>query len=89
MPGISRLRLAAWGATGSNKMTPSIAKDASPALRGTSGMPEVPRGRHLLRARDLADERDADVLSVHDMAREGGLSRSGARCRAASPARSS
>ena len=41
MPGISRLRLAAWGATGSNKMTASIATNANPALREASRMREL------------------------------------------------
>ena len=35
----------------------------------------APPARHLLRAKDLADERYADRLSVADMARSAGLSR--------------
>ena len=35
----------------------------------------VPPARHLLRAKDLADARYADPLSVDDMARAAGLSR--------------
>jgi AraC-like DNA-binding protein len=35
----------------------------------------APPARHLLRAKDLADERYADRLSVEDMARSAGLSR--------------
>src|SRR6476659_5088276 len=35
----------------------------------------APPARHLLRAKDLADERYADRLTVEDMARSAGLSR--------------
>jgi len=38
-------------------------------------MAYAPPARHLLRAKDLADERYADRLSVEDMARSAGLSR--------------
>jgi AraC-like DNA-binding protein len=34
----------------------------------------VPPARHLLRARDLADRRFAEPITVHDMARAAGLS---------------
>lgn len=37
--------------------------------------PELPASRHLLRARDLADLRYAEPLTVADMAREARLSR--------------
>ncbi|MFZ0014082.1 MAG: AraC family transcriptional regulator [Acidimicrobiia bacterium] len=37
-------------------------------------MAPTPPERHLLRARDLADSRYADTLSVRDLAREAGLS---------------
>src|SRR5262245_36820816 len=40
----------------------------------TQSVPEVPPARHLLRARDFADARYADAVSVPDMAREAGLS---------------
>ena len=38
-------------------------------------MAYVAPARHLLRARDLADERYADALTVEDMARRAGLSK--------------
>jgi AraC-like DNA-binding protein len=37
-------------------------------------MPEVPPARHLLRAKDLADARHSDPLTVRDLAAEAGLS---------------
>ncbi|MGH8949662.1 MAG: helix-turn-helix domain-containing protein, partial [Acidimicrobiia bacterium] len=37
-------------------------------------MSELPPARHLLRAKDLADARYAEGMSVADMAREAGLS---------------
>ena len=37
-------------------------------------MAEIPPARHLLRARDLADARYAEPLTVADLAREAGLS---------------
>jgi AraC-like DNA-binding protein len=37
-------------------------------------MPSVPPARHLLRAKDLADSRFSDPLTVADMARAAGLS---------------
>ena len=42
---------------------------------GSPQQPDVPAARHLLRARDLADARYAEPLSVGDLAREAGLSR--------------
>jgi transcriptional regulator GlxA family with amidase domain len=38
-------------------------------------MAHVPRARHLLRARDLADRRYSEPLAVADLARAAGLSR--------------
>ncbi len=43
--------------------------------RDTAGMAFVPPARHLLRARDLADRRYADPLTVDDLAAAAGLSR--------------
>jgi len=43
--------------------------------RHTGPMVQVSTARHLVRARDLADARYADALSVADMAAAAGLSR--------------
>src|SRR5215471_5273195 len=43
--------------------------------RDTDDMAPVPPARHLLRARDLADSRYAERLTVADLARAAGLSR--------------
>lgn len=43
--------------------------------RDTAGMAFVPPARHLLRAKDLADARYAEPLTVEDLARAAGLSR--------------
>jgi len=42
---------------------------------GVSAIAFVPPARHLLRAKDLADSRYAEPLSVEDMARAAGLSK--------------
>jgi AraC-like DNA-binding protein len=43
-------------------------------IRDTEGVSAVPPARHLLRARDLADRRYADSITVADMARAAHLS---------------
>src|SRR5204863_9729111 len=52
----------------------ALQADGAPS-RNTPGVAFVPPARHLLRAKDLADARYADSLSVDDLARAAGLSR--------------
>ena len=49
--------------------------DQGRALEYSADMLYVPRDRHLLRAKDLADARYADPLGVDDLAAAAGLSR--------------
>ncbi len=53
---------------------PPAARSASSGRRHTDGMTTVPPARYLLRARDLADARYADPLTVADLARAARLS---------------